>query len=162
MGNQEEKQKESILSQSRYLRRFERLMKGIVPEGKLVGPEFPMELTGDIILIERLDKKEKTVKCGELELVVAEATTYKETFYDQAAEVGIVLAVGPGQHLDDGTVIPCMTKPGDVVLLSGHIDWYSEFMGMKNYKAGTIGRARDSNLCLFFTNYDKAMELLNE
>lgn len=144
------------LAESKYLKRFEALRK-CVNHGNFDDVP-PMTLKGDMILVERLPKLEMKTKSG---IIIADAKTHKETAHDTATEFGIVLMVGPGQIFEDGSLQPCDSKPGDVILLSGNIYWYSQFGSLVDYKPYSIGRLRDSQVAMWFTDYKKAFEVLN-
>jgi co-chaperonin GroES (HSP10) len=118
-----------------------------------------MSLKGDMMLVEKLPKIEKKTTSG---IIIASTSTYKQTMGDADAEFGVVLMVGPGQILDDGTILQCDCKPGDVILLPGNVTWYSQFGHMSDYEPYTIGRLRDSQVGMTFTDYKRCFEVLNE
>lgn len=116
-------------------------------------------LKGDMMLVEKLPPIEIKMPSG---LVYGESkATHKGTMADAVTEFGIVLAVGPGQVYEDGTVQPCDSKPGDVVLLPGNVMWYSMFGHIAGYANFTIGRLRDSQVPVWLTDYQMAFEALN-
>lgn len=117
-----------------------------------------MSLKGDMIMVEKLPKIERKTKSG---IIIADHKSYKDNFSDAEAEFGIVLMVGPGQVFEDGTVQPCDSRPGDTILLPGNVFWYSQFGHLADYEPYTIGRLRDSQVGLWFTDYKKAFEVLN-
>lgn len=125
-----------------------------------------LRLLGDNILVERLPKPdfEQRTKGG---IILPSETNskYKHTHADDLMEFGLVLAVGPGQHVIGETgqleVLPCTTKPGDIILLTDNIEWYSQFGHMADYEAYSVGRVRDSNVMMFFTDYKAFIEAIN-
>src|SRR3989304_625402 len=145
------------LASSKYFKRFNKLdkMKNEYTEAYFR----PMILKGDMILVERLPSVEMKTNGG---IIIPDVKTHKDTAHDAQAEFGIVLMVGPGQVFEDGTTLPCDSKPGDVVLLPGNTAWYSQFGHMSDYGPYTIGRLRDSQVSLWFNDYKKAMDILNE
>lgn len=148
------------VANSRYFERFKRLAQDARGEeaeelGNL------MVMKGDMLLVERLPPVETKVKIGGLDIIIADAKTHKETWKDQVAEFGIVLMTGPGQMLEDGTIIPPEARPGDVILLTHRVDWYSQFGALASYEPNTIGRVRDSEVSIFFTDYKKTFDILN-
>lgn len=138
----------NAMAASKYFERFARLL------------EFPglMTLKGDDILVERLPPLEMKTKSG---IILADAKTHKQTAHDAATEFGIVLATGPGQVFEDGTVQPCDAKIGEVILLPGNVVWYSQFGHITDYEPYSIGRLRDSQVPVWFTDYKKVFEVLN-
>ncbi len=137
------------LKASKYYQRFEKL-----------GGSTTMNLKGDMMLVEKLPKIEKKTSSGII--IVSDASQYRAGHGDSDAEFGIVLMVGPGQVLEDGTLLPCDSMPGDVILLPGNVAWYSQFGHMADYEAYSIGRLRDSQVGMTFTDYKKTFEVLNE
>ncbi len=133
---------------SRYLERFQRL----AGSGTLI-------LKGDTILVERLPKVEMKSKSGLI--LGVDVKTHKDTSADSALHFGVVLMVGPGQIFEDGTIQPTDSKPGDVILLPGNTAWYSQFGHIQDYDPYAIGRLRDSQVGLWFTDYRKAFDILN-
>lgn len=139
------------LAVSKYYERFKRFH----------GKEFhgsPMTLKGDMILVEKLPALEMKTKGG---IIIAKAVTHRDTHADMMTEFGIVLLTGPGQVFEDGSTQACEAKPGDVILLPGNVGWYSQFGHMADYVPNTIGRLRDSQVGMTFTDYKKAFEFLN-
>ena len=134
---------------SKYFLKFQRLQE-----------EAPnaMVLKGDTILVERLPPVEMKTASG---IIIADAKSHKMTSHDAATEFGIVLAVGPGQLFEDGKVQQCDSEPGDVILLPGNIQWYSQFGHIANYASYSIGRLRDSQVPIWFRDYRFAFEVLN-
>src|SRR5690606_31937900 len=115
---------------SKYFHRFARLREAGL-----------MKLRGDNVLVEKLPPVEIKLASG---LVMAtDLGTHKNTLADAVTEFGLVLMVGPGQILDDGSTLEVACKPGDVVLLPQNTFWYSQFGHMAGYSALTIGRVRD-------------------
>jgi co-chaperonin GroES (HSP10) len=141
------------LSSSKYYERFQKARQFL-------------NLVGDNVLIERLPKPDlvQRTKSGII-MPTSGVSTYKHTHADDVMEFGLVLAVGPGQHIigEDGQlkVLATLTKPGDVVLLTDNIEWYSQFGHMADYSANSIGRVRDANVMMFFSEYMKFIEALN-
>lgn len=92
-------------------------------------------------------------------------STYKYTHADDIMEFGIVLATGPGQHVIGETgqleILPCTTKVGDVILLTDNIEWYSQFGHMADYEPLSIGRMRDANVMMMFSDYKRFIEEIN-
>jgi co-chaperonin GroES (HSP10) len=136
---------------SKYFKRFQRLLQ-----------ESPgsMELKGDQILVERLPKPELKTAGGLY--IPGGVTTHRNTIESDTTEFGLVLMVGPGQFLDDGTTLACDSKPGDVILLPGTTYWYGAFGHIIDYDPYSIGRIRDSMVPMWFGDYVKAFEVLNE
>lgn len=121
----------------------------------------PMQLKGDMILIEKLPKPELTHKVGNVELIIADAKSHKETSRDAMTEFGLVLMVGEGHIFEDGTRAEMDLKVGDVILLPSSVVYYSQFAHMANYEQYTIGMMRAAQALLVFDDYMKAMEVLN-
>lgn len=134
---------------SRYLEKFERLLKSECND---------LILMGDNILVERLPPLELKTKSG---IIIADAKTHRETSHDAATEFGVVLMTGPGQVMEDGSVLPCESLPGLVVLLPGNVTWYSQFGHIAGYEPYSIGRLRDSQVPMWFCNYKRVFEILN-
>lgn len=149
------------MTESKYLERFKRLSsQAREEEGEELGNL--LVLKGDMMLVEKLPKLEKKVKlAGGTELVIADKEGYKETYSDKTADFGVVLMVGPGQILEDGSILRPDCQPGDVILLPGKVDWYSQFGTLERYEPYTIGRLRDSQVGMVFKDYKKVMEMLN-
>lgn len=122
--------------------------------------EYPglMELKGDNILVERLPKVEMKTKSG---LIIGTTTTHKSTMQDSATDFGLVLMAGPGQFFDDGSDCPCDAKPGDIILLPQSVYWYGAFGHITDYEPYSIGRLRDGQIPMWFSDYKKAFEVLN-
>lgn len=140
---------------SKHLERFHRLedLHGddtIIPK--------PMQLKGDMMLVEKLPKIEKKTASG---IIIADHKGYKGNMSDDEAEFGVVLMVGPGQILEDGTLLETDCKAGDVILLPSNVLWYSQFGHLADYEPYTIGRLRDSQVGMIFTDYEKTFEVLN-
>lgn len=136
---------------SRYFHRFKKLMD-----------DHPrcMELKGDQILVEKLPKPELKTSGGLI--IPGGVSTHKNTIESDTTEFGLVLMVGPGQFLEDGTTVPCDSKPGDVILLPGTTYWYGAFGHIADYDPYTIGRIRDGAVPMWFSDYKKAFEVLND
>lgn len=117
-----------------------------------------LKLKGDTMLVEKLPPVEIKLKSG---LVYQGVDTHRGTMADDATEFGLVLAVGPGQYFEDGTLQVPDSKPGDVILLPGNVFWYSQFGHLAGYEAYTIGRMRDSQVPMWFSDYRTAFEILN-
>lgn len=135
---------------SKYFKRFKRLHDDFFSS--------IMMIRGDNVLVERLPPLEVKTKSG---LIIAEAKTHKNTVQDTCTEFGLVLATGPGQVFEDGTLAPCDAKPGDVVLLPQGTFWYGAFGHIADYTPYTIGRLRDGQIPIWFGDYMKAFEVLN-
>ena len=137
------------LAASKYFERFARLRehRGL------------MWLRGDNVLVEKLPPVELKTKSG---LILGSANTHKGTIADACTEFGIVLMTGPGLIGDDGEDIPLDCQPGDVVLLPSSTFWYGAFGHIAGYEPYTIGRLRDSQVPLSFTDYRKAFDILND
>lgn len=125
-----------------------------------------LRLLGDNILVERLPKPDLEQKTkGGIILPGHSSERYKQTHSDGFMEFALVLAVGPGQHIIGDTgqleVLPPTTKPGDIILLTDNIEWYSQFGHMADYEPNSIGRMRDGNVMMFFSDYKKFIEALN-
>ncbi len=135
---------------SKYFKQFENLNR-----------EYPgmMTLKGDNVLVERLPRIEMKTKSG---LIIGTATTYKNTVADTLTDFGLVLMVGPGQLFEDGSTCPCDAKPGDIVLLPQSTYWYGAFGHIAEYDAYSIGRLRDGQIPMWFTDYKKVFEVLND
>lgn len=146
---------------SRYFKRFQRLTADTVNfgSGEAVLNDLPMVLKGDMLIVERLPKVELKTKGGII--MPHDVKTYKDTMSDRVTDFGIVLMTGPGHIFDDGSRAPCECKPGDVILLPGNVAWYSAFGTMGDYTAFSIGLVRDAQIMLQFSDYIKAMEVLN-
>ncbi|UOF79036.1 cpn10 [Caudoviricetes sp.] len=138
------------ISISRYFTKFQKLVT-----------EHPgaMELKGDQVLVERLPKPELKTASGLF--IPSNVKTHRDTIESDSTEFGLVLMVGPGQYTDDGTTIPCDSKPGDVILLPGTTNWYGSFGHIADYDPYSIGRIRDSMVPMWFGDYKKAFEVLN-
>lgn len=134
---------------SRYFSKFQTLLK-----------ECPtaMMLKGNQILVEKLPKVERKTRSG---LIIAAATTHRDTVDDTATEFGLVLMTGPGQFGENGDDYPCDAKVGEVILLPNSTYWYGAFMGLPNYEPYSIGRIRDDQIPLWFGDYKKAYEVLS-
>lgn len=141
------------LSSSKYYERFQKAKQFL-------------NLVGDNVLVERLPKPDmvQRTKSGIL-LPTTQISTHRTAHTDDIMEFGLVLAIGPGQHVigEDGQlkILPPLTKPGDIILLTDNIEWYSQFGHMADYDPNTIGRIRDSNVMMFFSEYMKFIEALN-
>lgn len=138
---------------SRYWDKFERLRAAEKEVGQL------LILKGDMLLVEKLPPVEIRTASG---LVVGNAqATHKGTMADACTEFGLVLAVGPGQLFEDGSLQACDSQPGDIVMLPGNVFWYSMFGHINNYANYTIGRVRDAQIPIWVTNYQKVFDVLN-
>lgn len=137
------------LKASRYLERFRRL-----------SDELPghMILKGDMMLVEKLPPLEMKTKGG---LIIGTASTHRDTARDTLTEFGVVLAAGPGQIFEDGSLQEPDSKPGDVILLPGTVTWYSQFGHIQGYDPYSIGRIRDAQVPLWFKDYQKVFDILN-
>jgi len=133
---------------SQYLNRFRRLAHSST-----------LILKGDNILVERLPKIEMKSKSGLI--LGVDIKTYKDTAHDALTQFGVVLMVGPGQVYEDGTIQSTDSKPGDVILLPGNVQWYSGFGHIADYEPYSIGRLRDSQVGMWFQDYKQAFEILN-
>jgi co-chaperonin GroES (HSP10) len=138
---------------SKYLKRFEHA-------------SVFLRLLGDNILVERLPKVDFEQRSkGGIILPTERLSTYKHTHADDLMEFAIVIAVGPGQHVIGETgqleVLPCTTKVGDIILLTDHVEWYSQFGHMADYEALSIGRMRDANVMMMFTDYKEFIGAIN-
>lgn len=142
------------LACSKYYQRFQKAIQHL-------------RLVGDNILVERLPKPdlEQRTQSG-IYLPTETNSKYKATMADDFMEFGLVLAVGPGQHIIGETgqleVLPTTTKPGDIVLLTDNIEWYSQFGHMADFTPHSIGRIRDANVMMFFSDYLAFIGALNE
>lgn len=137
------------LAISRYYHRFKKLQDMDA-----------MLLKGDQILVERLPKPELKTSSGLI--IPGGVKTYKDTIESDTTEFGLVLMVGPGQYTDDGGIIQCDSKVGDVILLPGTTYWYGAFGHIADYDPYSIGRIRDGMVPMWFKDYKKAFEVLNE
>lgn len=137
------------IAASKYFKKFETLRK-----------EYPgaMTLKGDNILVEKLPKVEMKTKSG---LIMGTVTTHKNTVADSLTEFGIVLMTGPGQLFEDGSTCECDAKPGDIILLPQSTFWFGLFGHITDYDPYSIGRLRDGQVPMWFTDYKKAFEVLN-
>jgi co-chaperonin GroES (HSP10) len=134
---------------SKYFKKFQTLLK-----------ECPgiMTLKGDNVLVEKLPKVELKTKSG---LIIGTSTTHKNTVADSVTDFGLVLMTGPGQVFEDGSDCPCDAKPGDIILLPQGTYWYGAFGHISQYEPYSIGRLRDGQIPMWFTDYKKAFEVLN-
>jgi len=139
---------------SRYWKKFEKLRAFERKHSRQL-----LILKGDMLLVEKLPPIEIKMPSG---LVYGTAkSTHKGTMADDVTEFGLVLACGPGQSYEDGTVIPPDSKPGDVVLLPGNVGWYSMFGHIAGYENYTIGRVRDAQIPIWTTDYQMTFEVIN-
>lgn len=125
-----------------------------------------LRLAGDNILVEKLPKPDLEQRTASgIILPTEKSSRYARTHADDLMEFGLVLAVGPGQHIIGETgqleILPCTCKPGDIILLTDNIEWYSQFGHMVDYDPNTIGRIRDANVMMFFSDYMAFIEVLN-
>lgn len=65
------------------------------------------KLLGARVLVEEFPPEEVT-KAG---IIIPDTAKEKP-------KVGKVIAVGPGYYMDNGTLVPCTVKPGDIVYFS--------------------------------------------
>lgn len=138
---------------SRYWTKFEALRAAEKELGQL------LILKGDMLLVEKLPPVEIKSAGG---LIIGESkATHKGTMADAATEFGLVLACGPGQIFEDGSIQACDSQPGDIVLLPGNVFWYSMFGHIANYSNYTIGRVRDAQIPIWVTDYQKVFDVLN-
>ncbi len=126
-----------------------------------------LRLIGDNILVEKLPKPDLEQRTTSGIILPTESSArYRSTHADDLMEFGLVLAVGPGQHIIGETgqleVLPTTTKPGDIILLTDNIEWYSQFGHMADFTPHTIGRIRDANVMMFFSDYMAFIGALNE
>lgn len=110
---------------------------------KLAASDIP--LRGNRLLIEILPPVEVHTKGG---LVVATSLAdHRSTVKDNAADVGVVLAVGSGYYNENGDSVPLDIEVGNVVLITRYgLRLYSVFPGLDSYVADTIALARDSDI----------------
>ena len=155
---------------SKYFERFQRLIElktvrrveyseGGHPCNVVDEVPGPLELKGNIMLIERLPKVDMKTKSG---IIIPNSVKgYRDTHADMVTDFGLVLMTGPGDVLDDGTRAEMETRVGDVILLPNSVYWYSTFGALADYEANTIGIVRDSQVLMNFRDYIKAFEVLN-
>lgn len=116
-----------------------------------------LSLEGDWVLVEELKMPERKTASG---LIVPEVTTHKDTIKDRTTNLGLVLAVGPGQLMEDGEVVKPRFKAGDVILLPNNVDWYDVFFWSK--LGARIGRLRDSMVPMGTTDLAALRALFDE
>ncbi len=141
-----------LVEKSRYFKRFQNLERK-APQA--------MVIEGDLVIVEALEKLEKSVMLGDKKLIIADAKGYKQGHNEKVMEFGLVVKVGPGDVLD-GERIEMPVKVGDVVVLPGNVAWYSQFATMMNYEPYTLGVTRASSLIIKFPEPQVAMDVLNE
>lgn len=119
--------------QSKYLARFTRLEKGMLP------------LRGNRLVVEVLPKEELRSKGG---LIIGSDVKYKGSAQDFQPTLAVVLATGPGYFDDEtGADIEMDVVPGNLILVSDMgLKYYSQFPGLDEYTSNTIAITRDSEI----------------
>lgn len=116
-----------------------------------------LPLTGDFLLVEALTPPERMSKGG---IIIAEVTTHKDTTKDRTTNLGLVLAVGPGQYIGDGSdILKPRFEPGDVILLPNNVEWYDVFFWAR--LGPRIGRVRDSQIPMGTARLTRLQEIIN-
>lgn len=111
----------------------------------------------DFLLIERLAMPERKSRGG---IIIAETETHRDTVKDRTTELGLVLAVGPGQILETGELLKPKREIGDIVLIPNFVTWYDSFFWSN---IGTqIGRVRDSECTTATPNLARLQVIFND
>jgi co-chaperonin GroES (HSP10) len=139
-------------AKSKYFAKFQRLLSE-APES--------LRVEGDLLIVEALPKLEKTVDIGGKKLIIADDKSYRSGHNEKTMEFGLVVLVGPGDVLDDGTRAEMNVKIGDIILLPGNMTWYSQFGALAGYEPYTLGVTRAASILINFPDPAKAFEVLN-
>jgi co-chaperonin GroES (HSP10) len=140
-------QNQDIIEKSKWWDRFRRADEELV-----------LPVTGDWVLVEKIKPPEFKTQGG---IVIASGiTTHKQTTDDMSTRLGLVLAAGPGQYLEDGTVVPCNHKIGDIVMLPHTTEWFDVFFNVHLGEA-QIGRVRDYQIPMGTTDLKKLQTILH-
>lgn len=116
-----------------------------------------MSLTGNRLLIEMLEEGEQTTKSG----LITAVSTKKHYEASDSARVAVVLAKGPGYETEDGEKIDVPYEVGDYVLVNQHgVKAFSDFFGITDYKANTIGLITDDLVQGRISNFPEFQSIL--
>jgi co-chaperonin GroES (HSP10) len=128
-------------------------LSSIVSSGLLV-------LNGNRLLVELLIEGEKKTASG---IVVGLEKAPAHLSAADRARVAVVLAVGPGYELDDGTKVDMPYKPGDYVMLNQFgVKTFGEFFGLAEYKDGQIGLITDDLVQARISDFAKFEQILKQ
>lgn len=120
-------------------------------------------LTGDLLIVEKLEIKEVKSKSG---IVIQAAPVTKQVNGIEAHRPNLVrvIAVGEGYIDDKGQDVSLDTKPGDIVLLGRlSVQWWSSFGSVLFNDGWEIGIAREKDVLLALSqqeSFEKMEEIL--
>lgn len=101
------------------------------------------KLKGPTALIEILPEIELKTESG---LILAKALTHKQQSADFRPRLGLVLYIGEGYT--DGSNMEL--RPGMVIFLPTEVKQLSEFPGLKDYTANTLGIINENDILCYY------------
>jgi co-chaperonin GroES (HSP10) len=134
-----------------------------LPYFKEYGPKLSetMEVSGDILLVERMKFPETKTASG---LILATDSAAARTMNGIGADKpGFyrVLHVGAGFVGEDGADVPLDVKPGDVILIGAvSVKLFSMFPLLEAYEPDSIGITRETDIQIRFHGEDNFIEFL--